>query len=83
MTGRTRLAGEAVVEPRSESAEACNSDFKKEQDGLVNSRRRGVVGPDGPATGDAPDSRAIVTVCMMVRTTGQISFEISTSLVSG
>ena len=30
MAGRTMLAGEDVVEPRSESAEACNSD-KKEQ----------------------------------------------------
>ena len=29
-TGRTRLTGETVEEPRSESAKACNSDNKKE-----------------------------------------------------
>jgi hypothetical protein len=44
LSRRTMLPGETTVELHSESAEACISDKKRQQTGLVNSRRCGVVG---------------------------------------
>ena len=84
MTDRTRLAGETVVVPHAESSKACISDIKKQQNGLVNSCPCQIAGQKKPlAIRDAPDSRAMVTVCTTVRTTGHTSFEISTWLASG